>query len=38
MGLHIMAYRARLIGGILHLKPSRRGGTVVSCCVPRPRS
>ena len=38
MGLHIMAYRARMIGGTLHLKSSRRGGTVVSCCVPRPRS
>jgi PAS domain S-box-containing protein len=38
MGLHIMEYRARMIGGTLHLKSTRRGGTVVSCCVPRPRS
>jgi hypothetical protein len=36
MGLHIMGYRARMIGGTLHLKSSRRGGAVVSCCVPRP--
>jgi signal transduction histidine kinase len=32
-----MDYRARAIGGTLHLGPGRRGGTVVSCCVPRPR-
>ena len=38
MGLHIMAYRARMIGGSLHLKPGRRGGTAVSCCVPCPPS
>ena len=37
LGLHIMDYRARAIGGTLHLGPGRRGGTVVSCCVPRPR-
>ena len=34
MGLHIMAYRARAIGGTLHLGPGPRGGTVVSCCIP----
>ena len=34
MGLHIMAYRARAIGGTLHLVPGPRGGTVVSCCIP----
>jgi len=38
LGLHIMDYRARMVGGSLHLKPGRRGGTVVSCCVPRPHS
>ena len=34
MGLHIMDYRARTIGGTLHVGAGRRGGTVVSCCVP----
>jgi hypothetical protein len=38
LGLHIMEYRARMVGGSLHLKPGRRGGTVVSCCVPYPPS
>jgi PAS domain S-box-containing protein len=36
MGLHIMSYRARSIGGILEFGPGPRGGTLVSCCVPRP--
>jgi PAS domain S-box-containing protein len=35
MGLHIMAYRARAIGGTLHLGPGPRGGMLVSCCIPR---
>lgn len=35
MGLHIMAYRARGIGGTLRIAPRPRGGTVVSCCVRR---
>ena len=35
MGLHIMAYRARDLGGILEIRPGTRGGTVVSCCIPR---
>ena len=35
MGLHIMDYRARSIGGTLRLAPRRRGGTQVFCCVPR---
>ena len=34
MGLHIMDYRARAIGGTLQIGPGRRGGTVVSCCIP----
>jgi PAS domain S-box-containing protein len=38
LGLHIMDYRARAIGGTLRLGPGRRGGTVVSCCVPCPGS
>ena len=37
MGLHIMDYRARTIGGTLDIGPGRRGGTMVSCCVPRAR-
>jgi PAS domain S-box-containing protein len=35
LGLHIMDYRARAIGGTLHIGPRRRGGTIISCCVPR---
>ncbi len=31
MGLRIMAYRARAIGGILRVEPGRRGGTRISC-------
>jgi PAS domain S-box-containing protein len=38
LGLHIMDYRARAVGGTLHIGPGRRGGTIISCCVPRPRS
>ena len=37
MGLHIMDYRARTIEGVLHVGPGRRGGTVVSCCIPQAR-
>ena len=37
MGLYIMDYRARSIGGTLRLGPSLSGGTTVSCCVPCPR-
>jgi signal transduction histidine kinase len=37
MGLHIMDYRARSIGGQLHLDRGPRSGTVVSCRVPRAR-
>jgi signal transduction histidine kinase len=37
LGLHIMEYRARAIGGTFRLGRSRRGGTLVSCCVPRRR-
>ncbi len=35
MGLHIMDYRARTLGGTLTVAPRRRGGTIVCCCVPR---
>jgi signal transduction histidine kinase len=34
MGLHIMEYRARTIGGTLGISPGRRGGTLISCCIP----
>lgn len=34
MGLHIMDYRARSIGGTLKLDRSRDGGTIVICRVP----
>lgn len=34
MGLHIMAYRARTIGGLLKIEPGSPRGTVVSCCAP----
>jgi signal transduction histidine kinase len=37
MGLYIMDYRARTIGGTLRINPRRRGGTQVSCCVSRAR-
>jgi PAS domain S-box-containing protein len=36
MGLHIMDYRARAIGGALRIGPGPRGGASVSSCVPRP--
>ena len=31
MGLHIMSYRARMIGATLSVKPRAEGGTVVTC-------
>ncbi len=34
MGLHIMEYRARMIGGTLSVSPGPHGGTVVSCVAP----
>ena len=33
MGLHIMRYRARMIGGILEIQPNSPAGTVVSCTI-----
>ena len=36
MGLHIMDYRARSIGGTLQVTSRPHGGTKVFCCVPRP--
>jgi len=35
MGLHVMHYRARMIGATLHVGPGRRGGTLVSCTLDR---
>jgi signal transduction histidine kinase len=35
MGLHIMDYRARTLGGTLKVARRRRRGTIVCCCVPR---
>jgi signal transduction histidine kinase len=36
MGLEIMKYRARMIGGQLSHKPDHRGGTVLTCVLPAP--
>jgi PAS domain S-box-containing protein len=33
MGLHIMAYRARTIGGLLDIQRQAGGGTIVTCSV-----
>jgi signal transduction histidine kinase len=35
MGLHIMHYRARMIGGTLSIVRGEKGGTVVSCVAPQ---
>jgi signal transduction histidine kinase len=35
MGLHIMDYRARSIGGTLRVQPGEGGGTMVICRVPQ---
>jgi PAS domain S-box-containing protein len=34
LGLHIMSYRASMIGGSLELRPGPSGGTVVACRFP----
>ena len=36
MGLHIMNYRARTIGGVLHIERAPGGGTVVTCSIQQP--
>jgi len=33
IGMHSMAYRARIIGGTLEVQPGARGGTVVTCTI-----
>jgi signal transduction histidine kinase len=35
MGLHIMNYRARALGGTLVAERGRKGGTIVSCSFPK---
>lgn len=35
MGLQIMRYRARMLGGLVEIQPVRSGGTRVRCVVPR---
>jgi signal transduction histidine kinase len=35
LGLHIMTYRAQLMGGRLEIESPKRGGTQVSCYLPR---
>lgn len=35
VGVRLMHYRARLLGGVLAVTPSRQGGTRVRCVVPR---
>ena len=35
LGFHIMNYRAQLIDGRLEIDSPKRGGTRVSCCLPR---
>ena len=36
LGLHIMSYRARSIGGDLNVAPRVGGGTLVRCRAPLP--
>jgi signal transduction histidine kinase len=36
MGLGLMYYRARLVGGVLSIEEPHTGGTVVSCGIPLP--
>ena len=34
MGLHLMNYRARMIGASLQIQPGETGGTTVTCLFP----
>ena len=36
MGLHILNYRARAIGGTLTIERAPRHGTIVACSAPQP--
>jgi signal transduction histidine kinase len=35
MGLHVMSYRARTVGGSLEVARAADGGTIVTCAIPR---
>jgi len=37
LGFHIMNYRARSIGGRLKVESRKKGGTCVTCCLPKVR-
>jgi signal transduction histidine kinase len=37
MGLGLMLYRARLVGGELNIESPNTGGTIVSCGIPLAR-
>jgi signal transduction histidine kinase len=37
MGLGLMLYRARLVGGELNIESPNAGGTIVSCGIPLER-
>jgi len=37
MGIHIMNYRARIIGASLKVASRRKGGTCVACSIPAPK-
>jgi signal transduction histidine kinase len=34
MGMHLMNYRARMVGGSLEVRRAETGGTVVACVFP----
>jgi signal transduction histidine kinase len=38
LGLHMMEYRAELIGARLHIEPAEEGGTIVRCHLPLQRA
>ena len=35
LGLRIMSYRSRMMGGELEMRPGEPGGTIISCLVPK---
>ena len=37
LGLHIMSYRANMVGGSLEVRPGAHGGTQVCCRFPLQR-
>jgi len=38
LGLHIMRYRAGIVGGQFNVVPAEGGGTLVTCVIPEPRT